>query len=66
MNKLSYVFLLSMLCFGCSSRSDEVKKFDGVSEVSETSGGYIMYKIENGSVTCREHNRRSELACWKN
>lgn len=27
--------------------------------------GYVMYEIERGTVTCREHSKRSELTCWK-
>lgn len=27
--------------------------------------GYAMYEIEHGTVTCREHSKRSELTCWK-
>ena len=30
------------------------------------SDGHIMYEIENGSVTCIEHRKRKELACWQN
>ena len=51
---------------GCTPRTETVARYDGVSDVRETSGGYITYKIENGTVTCREHSRRSELTCWKN
>jgi len=60
--------LLSVgLCVsGCAPRSETVSRFEGVTDVRETSGGYITYKIENGEVTCREHSTRSELTCWKN
>lgn len=32
----------------------------------DVGNGYVMYEIERGAVTCREHSRRSELTCWKN
>jgi regulator of protease activity HflC (stomatin/prohibitin superfamily) len=51
---------------GCTPRSVTVARYDGVTDVREISGGYITYKIENGTVTCREHSTRSELTCWKN
>lgn len=28
--------------------------------------GHIMYDIDRGTVTCIEHYKREELACWKN
>lgn len=41
-----------------SKRTDYINPRDG-------GNGYVMYEIERGAVTCREHARRSELTCWK-
>ena len=68
-NAILLIALLSAVMLqGCSrtSRADIVSKYDGVTNVREVAGGYIMYEIESGTVTCREHSKRSELACWKN
>ena len=59
------VSALIVLLAGCGSRAETVSRFEGVTDVRETSGGYITYKIENGTVKCREHSHRSELTCWK-
>lgn len=37
----------------------------GVSNARYVGSGYMHYEIEDGTVTCREHTTRSELACWK-
>ena len=68
-NAILSIILLSVLMLqGCSrtGRAGVVSKYDGVTNVREVAGGYIMYEIESGTVTCREHRSRSELACWKN
>ena len=67
MNKIILTILLvsSMLLIGCD-RSKSVMEYAGVSDVKNVDGGYIMYKLERGTVSCREHKTRSELACWKN
>lgn len=41
-----------------SEHTDYINPRDG-------GNGYVMYEIERGSVTCREHSKRSELTCWK-
>lgn len=57
---------------GCGSEYDTNKRvkavssYDYVTNVRVTAGGYIMYEIEDGTVTCREHSRRAELSCWRN
>lgn len=38
----------------------------GYQNARDVGRGYVMYEIEGGAVTCREHSRRSELTCWKN
>jgi len=56
-----------LLLTGCGDqRYDSISNQQGFDNVRKVSDGYIMYEIENGSVTCREHRRRAELACWKN
>ena len=65
-NKLLIVALIALLCAGCDGRSGTVGQYDYTSNVRETAGGYIMYEIEGGTVTCREHKNRSEMSCWKN
>ena len=65
-NAILSIILLSVLMLQGCSRADVVSKYDGVTNVREVAGGYIMYEIESGTVTCREHRSRSELACWKN
>ncbi len=62
-----FVFLVvsCVVLTGCNDRTETVAKFEGVQDVRETSGGYITYTIENGTVKCREHRSRSELTCWK-
>jgi hypothetical protein len=57
--------LLCVFTVSCD-RGDTVSKFAGVSNVREVPGNYIMYEIENGTVTCKEHKHRPELTCWKN
>lgn len=56
---------LIVLLLGCD-RTELVRNYGYTSDVREMAGGYIMYEIENGTVTCREQKYRSELACWKN
>jgi uncharacterized lipoprotein YehR (DUF1307 family) len=63
---VAFSILASVLITGCVDRAEQVEKFDGVTNVREKAGGYIMYDIEKGTVTCYEHTRRSELTCWKN
>lgn len=36
----------------------------GYQHAREVGRGYVMYEIEGGKVTCREHVRRAELTCW--
>ena len=49
---------------GCDGTVDRVSRYGEVTNVRQMSGGYIHYNLEAGAVTCREHKRRSELACW--
>ena len=42
------------------------RQYSDVSNVRPSSRGYILYDIENGSVTCREHSKRNEMTCWAN
>jgi hypothetical protein len=65
-NTILLTIVVSALMLQGCSRADVVSKFDGVTNVRGVDGEYIMYEIESGTVTCREHRSRSELACWKN
>jgi len=64
LNLITVLVVLSCIT-GCN-RSDAISKFAYTDNVRETAGEYIMYEIEQGTVTCREHRTRAELACWKN
>ncbi|MCK4704694.1 MAG: hypothetical protein KAT90_04360 [Gammaproteobacteria bacterium] len=65
--KLGIGLITITLLTACGDpRGEAVAKYEGVSNVRETAGDYIMYEIEKGTVTCREHVQRAELACWKN
>lgn len=57
------VLTVSMLS-GCQRRDERVVEYREVTNMRKMSGNYIHYEIENGKVTCREHTRRDELACW--
>lgn len=67
------VLLAAVLVAGCNDDSDRAQRYGerlttkyGYADVKPAGRGYIHYTIENGTVTCREHARRSELTCWKN
>jgi len=67
------LFVLVLFLAGChnnESRSElvakRVKEYKEVSNVRILSGGYVLYDLFDGEVTCREHGKRSELACWRN
>lgn len=46
--------------------ADRKNKVDYISNARAMSDGYVMYEIENDTVTCRESRSRAEIACWKN
>jgi hypothetical protein len=57
---------MSLTLVGCVETYEEVLKADAsLSNVRKVPRGYIMYEIEDGTVTCREHTQRTELTCWK-
>jgi hypothetical protein len=58
--------LTTVFLTGCQPYYEAVAKRESVTNLRIKDGGYIMYEIENGTVTCREHTVRSELTCWKN
>lgn len=53
------------LIVGCNY-SEDVSQRGYTANVRVLEGGYIMYEIEDGEVTCLEHTDRSELSCWNN
>lgn len=60
-------FCFAFLVCGCDDddrHMNKIKCYSYTSNVREVDGGYIMYDIERGTVTCREHKKRAELACW--
>lgn len=74
---MKYIGVLLALCCcvvltGCMDDADKsqqgierVSKYQGVTGARTDSGGYFRYEIEQGTISCREHASRSELACWK-
>jgi len=63
--KLGLLMLLVVLS-SCEDVVETRRYTKGIDNVVEKRGHYLHYTIESGTVTCREHLKRAELACWKN
>jgi hypothetical protein len=63
--KFALICLMAIALVGCDSYVDTLRNTAGYQNVREVGRGYIMYEIEGGKVSCREHTHRSELTCWK-
>ena len=64
MKKLILVVLTTLVVLGCTPYVERLQDADGIENVKVQAMGYVTYTTDNGTVTCREHTRRSELSCW--
>jgi len=64
--KFVLVCLAVIALAGCDDYTTMLNQTAGYSNARDVGRGYVMYEIEGGTVTCREHSSRSELTCWKN
>lgn len=62
--KLALICLMAIALVGCDSYRERLSHTAGYQNVRDVGRGYIMYEIEGGKVSCREHTSRSELTCW--
>lgn len=64
MKKLIVIALVALALAGCNY-GEKLSQMQGVENVKNVGRGYWEYTIDNGTVKCREHEKRSELTCWK-
>lgn len=64
--KLALICLMAIALVGCEDYAERLSHTAGYQNVRDVGRGYVMYEIDRGAVTCREHTHRSELTCWLN
>lgn len=68
-SKIALICLMAIALVGCdddagSRYANTLNQTAGYQHARDVGRGYVMYEIEGGKVTCREHSRRTELTCW--
>jgi hypothetical protein len=72
--RIAMICLMAIALVGCDADGTSaagryattLNSTAGYLNAKDVGRGYVMYQIDNGAVTCREHVRRSELTCWLN
>lgn len=64
--KVLLAVLVSLVTVACQPLEPRIHVDNGYMNTRDRGDGYVHYELMDGDnvITCREHQQRSEMACW--